>query len=330
LAAVQAAALLIVLYAVAVQIVAALPVAAAAESLCEDNPRQAALFWLVVSLFAPAVAVLLTAISLLMPAIGLISPHLERIRPHLCWRSLAQAPDAPWHFHIASLLALGLIAFAILRLLWRWVSSRRVEKRAHQMPDMTSSDSFITAVAEGAFSFTVGLREGVVVISKDLVEMLSPQQLRALLAHERAHIARRDNLWHLIIELAATLALPSPFGFIYARHWRAAAEADCDSRAAEVVSRDTVRELLLMLAEHNQGQSRHHHDLAPVYQPGMSPHDRAECLASQPRPTLAPPLLTVLVVEFAIILIAIIVARHWLADTMYCAGETLLAVLHMH
>jgi hypothetical protein len=41
-------------------------------------------------------------------------------------------------------------------------------------------------------------------------------------------------------------------------------------------------------------------------------------------------LLTVLVVEFAIILIAIIVARNWLADTMYCAGETLLAVLHMH
>ena len=325
----QAAALLLVLYTAVVQLLAALPVAAAAESLSQDNPRQAALSWLVVSLFAPAAAVLLAAISLVMPAAGFISPHLERIRPHLCWRALTHAPDAPWHFHIASLLALGLITFAIVRFLWRWISSRRVEERAREMLHADSPDTFITSHAEGEFSFTVGLRDGVVVISSDLVRTLSPEELRALLAHENAHIARRDNLWHLIIELAATLALPSPWGFLYARRWRAAAEADCDARAAQATSPDTVTELLLMLAEHNQGHLQHPSELQPVYQPGLSPHDRAKRLSSPPRPNIAPPLLPVLTVEAAIILVAVIIARHWLADTLYCAGETVLSVLQM-
>ena len=326
----QAAALLLIFYAVAVQVLAALPVAAAAESLSQSKPRQAALFWLAVSLFAPAVAGLLAAISLVMPAADVISPHLERVRPHLCWRFLTHAPDAPWHLHIASLLALGLIAFAIIRFLWRWISSRRVEERARRMLHADAGDSFITSEAEGNFSFTVGLSDGVVVISSDLVRMLSPEALRALLAHEQAHIARRDNLWHLLIELAATLALPSPLGFLYASRRRAAAEADCDARAAQATSCDTVTELLLMLAEHNQRHPGHPSGLAPVYQPGISPHDRAERLSSPPRPTLAPPLLPVLAVEAGIILAAAIIARHWLADTLYCAGETVLSVLRMH
>ncbi len=328
MAAVLAAALLLVVYGAVIQLLAALPATAAAESLSDDNPRTAARFWLAVCLFPPVAAALLTTISLIAPSTSAISPHLERIRSHFCWRSLTQGPDATWHFRVAGALAAAVIVFALCRFVWRWISSRRVEELAARMLTDNDESRVLVARSEEDFSFTVGVREGFVVVSRGLADRLTEEQLRALLAHEQGHVERKDNMWHLIVELAATLALPMPLGFVYAHRWRAAAEADCDSRAAEASSKETVSQLLLMLQEQAlQPQPSLPAGLTPVYHGSISPSHRASRLSRSPRPLVAPPLAVVLVAELGVVVAGTVLARRWLWDSFYCAGESLLRVM---
>ncbi len=328
MAVVLAAALLLVVYSAVIQLLAALPATAAAESLSDDNPRTAARFWLAVCLFPPVAAALLTTISLIAPSTSAASPHLERIRSHFCWRGLTQAPDAAWHFRIAGTLAAAVIVFALCRFVWRWISSRRVEKLAAQMSAGEDESGVLVARSQDDFSFTVGVREGFVVVSRGLVDRITEEQLHALLAHEQAHIERKDNMWHLIVELAATLALPMPLGFVYAHRWRATAEADCDLRAAEATSRETVSRLLLMLQEQTlQPQPSLPAGLTPVYHASISPSYRAGRLSHSPRPLVAPPLPIVVLAELGVVLLGTVLARRWLWDSLYCAGESLLRVM---
>jgi len=328
LAAVLAAALLLIVSGAVIQLLIALPATAAAESLSDDNPASAARFWLAVCLLPPIAAVLLTSLCLIAPSTAALSPHLERVRSHFCWRGLTQAPDAVWHFRLAATLAAAVILFALSRFIWRWVSSRRVEKLAAQMAAGKDQSHLLIARSDHDFSFTVGVREGFVVVSRGLVDRLTDEQLRALLAHEQAHVERKDNMWHLIVELAGTLALPMPLGFLSAQRWRAAAEADCDLQAAQATSRETVSRLLLMLEQQTRPpQASLPAGLTPVYHAGISPSHRAGRLIGSPRPLVAPPLAVVIAAELGAILIAVVLARRWLWDSLYCAGESLLRVM---
>jgi len=310
------------------QLLGALPVAAAAESVPDDNPRVASRFWLAACLLPSIMGVLLAAGALLAPSVATITPHLERTRPHLCWRNLMQAPDAVWHFRLAGTAALGIILFAVGRFIWRWTSSRRVERLAQATDGRGGNARMLTARSDDMFSFTVGLRQGLVVLSQGLKDTLTDEQLQALVAHEQAHIDRKDNMWHLLIELAATLALPMPVGFLYAYWWRASAEADCDCRAAETTTSATVSQLLVTLQEHvAHTKPALPAGLTPVYYGSISPIHRARRLTAAPHPLVAPPLGFVLVGELLVLLTAAFIARRWLWDSLYCAGESVLRVM---
>ncbi len=317
---------MLVTYSAVIQIVAGLPVAAAAESLPDNQPKAASRFWLAVSVFPPVLAALLTVISLVLPSTAYLSPHLERIRPHMCARHLANAPDALWHFHLAGSVALALIAFATLRFAWRWASSARIEHLASDMPGGNGAPLMVPS--DALYSFALGVRTGFVVISSSLARILAQDQLKAVVAHENKHILRGDNRTHLLMELAATLTLPSPLGFVYLMKWRASAEEACDRAAAEVTSPETVAGVLQLLNERETERvAKYSGGLVPVYRPGISPAARAARIKAAPRPQLAPPLAVILVAEGLLALFAIVMARQWLADAIYCAGETILAVM---
>lgn len=55
-------------------------------------------------------------------------------------------------------------------------------------------------------AFTAGLRERAIVVDPDLLATLDPEEAEGLLAHELAHVARRDGLVALAVGLARDLA----------------------------------------------------------------------------------------------------------------------------
>lgn len=321
---VLAAALLYVIAAGVVQLLAALPIAAAAESLPENNPEAAGRFWLAACVFAPAAALVLTVLALALSASAMLPPHLERVRPHACWRLLLERPDAQWHFLVGGALALGLIVLAVARFAWRWSSSAQAGRlaAAHAGDD---AERVLVAHSDEPFCFAVGLGDGVAIISRRMLDLLDEPQRGAVLAHELAHIRRRDNATHLAAELCATLSAIVPLGFIYAYRWRSAAEAACDQAAAAASSAETVVETL-ELVEHTTGGARPEwpEGLNPVYYGGVSPARRAARLMAPARAQIAPPLRAVLLVEGLVVVAALVFGRQWVLDSLYCAGESVL------
>ncbi|HCU38285.1 MAG TPA: hypothetical protein DGT21_23545 [Armatimonadetes bacterium] len=321
---VLAAALLYVVAAGAVQLLAALPVAAAAESLSENDPEAAGRFWLAASVFAPSAALALTVLALALARGGMLPPHLERTRPHVCWRWLLERPDADWHFTVGGALALGLVVFALGRFAWRWVSSTQVGRlAAAHVGD--GGERVLVAHSDEPYCFAVGLGGGVAIISRGMVDLLDEQQRGAVLSHELAHIVRRDNAMHLVTELCATLSALVPLGFIYAYRWRSAAEAACDQAAAAASNPETVVEALELVERATVGlRPEWPEGLNPVYYGGVSPARRAARLMAPARAQIAPPLRVVLWVEGIVVVAALALGRQWVLDSLYCAGESVL------
>lgn len=65
-----------------------------------------------------------------------------------------------------------------------------------------------------AKSFTFGFRKPVIVLSKVVVEKMEPQELEAILAHELAHIIRKDTPVNLVGNLMRDLLIFAPPVFI--------------------------------------------------------------------------------------------------------------------
>ena len=59
----------------------------------------------------------------------------------------------------------------------------------------------------------------------------SDSDLSAVLAHELAHVARRDLAWNLVQTLVSSLLFFHPFTWIFLREWRLSQEAACDEIA---------------------------------------------------------------------------------------------------
>lgn len=76
-----------------------------------------------------------------------------------------------------------------------------------------------------------GVIRWVIVVPKGIEQRISADELRALLAHETAHLVRRDPLW-LWIGAALCACLPlQPLNFLAFRRWRQAGEQLCDDWA---------------------------------------------------------------------------------------------------
>ena len=81
-------------------------------------------------------------------------------------------------------------------------------------------------------SFVWGLRRAKLVVSSGLLRTLSRPALRAVVEHEAAHHARRDNLLRLILSVASYGTLLAPFTRRILRWWSEEVELTCDAVAA--------------------------------------------------------------------------------------------------
>jgi Zn-dependent protease with chaperone function len=90
-----------------------------------------------------------------------------------------------------------------------------------------------------AHAFVLGFLRPRVYVSHGLLGRADPRSLEAVLAHERAHVRRREPLRRLAASVALALHLPGVSGAV-ARALRAAEEASADAEAARALG-DGVR-----------------------------------------------------------------------------------------
>lgn len=100
---------------------------------------------------------------------------------------------------------------------------------------------------ERPMAYSLGGRDRLIVATRSLVDRLSPEQLRAVLAHERAHLRGRH---HQLVAVADTIA--KALGFIpLMRHARGVlrlqVELAADRAAVQECGLDAVRSALLAL-----------------------------------------------------------------------------------
>ena len=161
----------------------------------------------------------------------------------------AQASNDPvpgWRTALAAIF--GLIALAgLLHIAWRTLTVRLKLRALQTVNDGALRDSLdrllqqrgvrrpvrlATSKSESAIEPAAGgILRWTIIIPPGIEQRLSPAEQHALLAHELAHLVRRDPLW-LWIGAALCTCLPfQPLNFLAVRRWRQAAEELCDDWA---------------------------------------------------------------------------------------------------
>lgn len=150
------------------------------------------------------------------------------------------------------------IVFAVLLMApfawFVWVTGRRVRQAmllngrigALVAVGETQAGTDVAVIAsDEPLAFAAGWRRCRIIVASCLQRKLSDSEMRTVLAHERAHVARRDIIRHFLAETGATVHLPWVRAALLC-DLRAATEQACDEVAARVIGdRLSVAETLL-------------------------------------------------------------------------------------
>ncbi|MFP5297926.1 MAG: M48 family metalloprotease [Actinomycetota bacterium] len=107
-----------------------------------------------------------------------------------------------------------------------WVASLAKACELSFVPDVLLLPAEITG------AFAAGMRRGSILISRDLIEALEPEELRAILAHEVAHIGARDVPLVFFAGILRDLVAWNPFAHLALRSLTRDREFEADRRAA--------------------------------------------------------------------------------------------------
>lgn len=198
-----------------------------------------------------AVSTLSVAICLapgLATLTGLTTDHCltHAAHPHLC---LVHA-TAELTATLAALFALGAGVTAILLLRGLVLAARGRKLLAHfgGLRPLPLAPGVARVQSERPFSFTIGWARPVARISSALCDALSPPQLAAVVAHEQAHVARRDPLRRLTAAVLS-LVLPPAVRRGLLTELELACEQACDLAAARAVGDPLLVAEALLAAE---------------------------------------------------------------------------------
>ena len=145
------------------------------------------------------------------------------------------APSVPLDAVFPVLLALGALT-AAFRFGRAWWTLRRLLERGKPAPDFAAAygssrhPSVNVIMVDLAVPVACGRRT--VLMPKTLEVRLTAPQLRAVLAHETAHLRRADPLWTAALSGLCHLFFFQPLNFLVLRAWRRACEEVCDAEAA--------------------------------------------------------------------------------------------------
>jgi len=145
--------------------------------------------------------------------------------------------------------------------------------------DVTPPRVLLTRGAVGGAA-VIGVRDPIVLLDEEVLFRLDPEELEGVLAHELAHVARRDNLlaWAAAFIRDVTFFVPGSGWAVRALHREREAAADQD--AVEVTRRPAaLASGLLSVVERAAGARRVPHGCAALV-PDSSIVDRVQMLLS--------------------------------------------------
>jgi len=128
---------------------------------------------------------------------------------------------------------------------------------AEMLAGLTSHPPILLAHSSVRSPFLAGLRRPAIFLPTTYEADFSPAALRAILAHELAHLARRDNAWTLTARLLSALLWPQPLLWVLCRRLEQIGEEACDQA---VIAQDcpprAYADCLLTLAERHPLERR--------------------------------------------------------------------------
>jgi Zn-dependent protease with chaperone function len=191
--------------------------------------------WLYAPLWLPVVLLACALIPHLVGGFGAggdhCAAHLSDHQHHLC---LIHPPHASqhvlsWALPLSlALTALGVLGHSASKRLAEWRLSRSLV--AISRPSSYGDDVRLLD-QDAALALTVGWRRPTALLSTGLIAGLSPSALAVVLAHERAHIARRDT-WFALFDRFAGSLLPRRTAAPLLDRITVAREQSCDEAAA--------------------------------------------------------------------------------------------------
>lgn len=183
------------------------------------------------------------------------------------------------HFHLCILHSAGLRpvlaaagAFSLAIFLFRagWLARRVVEMRerlaALEELGTWRPGPFPIIAVPGApqLCHAVGHVHRRILVSESLTAALSAPELRGALAHEEAHLRRRDPLAGLLLAVAGLFTAPF-FSRAFLSAWQTAAEEACDTDAACAVGDGSLVASALVRVATLQRQAAHTLEAVPAF-----------------------------------------------------------------
>ncbi|MCY0998380.1 hypothetical protein OWM54_14690 [Myxococcus sp. MISCRS1] len=141
---------------------------------------------------------------------------------------------------VVGAVALAVFVFRAGGLLWR-VRHTRARLAALESMGSARPGVFPVVAVPGAprLCHAAGVLHRRIFLSASLEGALAPQELRGALAHEEAHLRRRDPLAALLLAVSG-LFVPPPLARVFFSVYQTAAEEACDAEAVRVVGDGTV------------------------------------------------------------------------------------------
>jgi beta-lactamase regulating signal transducer with metallopeptidase domain len=177
-------------------------------------------------------------------------------------------------------LLLGWILLSLGRLSMKSLTLRRTLARCRPingpprrlLNELFSRGHDVRLLASNADTgpFACGIHRWTIVLPEGIEQQLSPAELKGLLAHEVAHLVRRDPVWQWLGELLCTCLAFQPLNFLARRRWQQATELLCDDWAVnQRISATTLAECLTRIAEWRLNRREAAIGLAAVGHPAM-------------------------------------------------------------
>jgi Zn-dependent protease with chaperone function len=172
----------------------------------------------------PGTASLLFVVVIFLPGVCRYEPGgaEEQLSPAMCF--------------LATVGASILIGAAIRGLHSVWVTHRLSRSWADRAQSIEIPELPIPAfVIDAQFPVVamVGINRQRLYIARQVLEHCSAQELRAIWAHERAHIRHRDNLQRLFLRCCPDVLMLTPVGTLLEQGWARASEEAADDEAVK-------------------------------------------------------------------------------------------------
>ena len=275
----------------------------------------------------PVLTALVLLVTVSLPSVAaLLAPGLDHCtahhdgHAHLCFTHL---PGAPVHTAVALSLAL-LVGYAFLRAslaLVRVARALRVVGALARVGEERAELGCTIVESPQPVCVAAGFLQPRVLISRGLLDSLGNEERAVVLAHERAHVRRRDALAAAAVRALSVVHLPGVGRWLTSER-DVAAEQACDDEAAAVADRLAVAATILRVERAVWQSSAVGLELVGSAFGARAVERRVEALMAEPS---APTSLRALTGSLGVALVAVVLH----ADDLHHLTEFLLsAVAH--